>query len=65
MQYKRRGLAFEYQLLREAGTDLWIADGYLTSDRSVATRTKRFKTEREAALAFMDWAKEIAGRRKR
>jgi hypothetical protein len=64
-EYRRRGHIFEYQLLRETGTNLWAADGYLKSDPSVTLRTKTFKTQTEAELAFMDLAKEIAGRRKR
>ena len=62
--YKHRGHTFEFWLLPEAGTKLLAADGYLKSDPSVAIRTKTFKTEREAVLAFMDKAKEIANRGK-
>jgi hypothetical protein len=62
--YKHRGHTFEFWLLPETGTKLWAADGYLNSDPSVAIRTKTFNTEREAVLAFMDKAKEIANRRK-
>jgi hypothetical protein len=64
-EYRYGGQVFEYYTLTETGTNLWAADGHLKSDPNVTIRTEKFKTEREATLAFMDKAKEIAGSRTR
>jgi hypothetical protein len=59
-EYRRPGgHIFEYETLRETGTNLWAVDGYLKSDPSVAIRTKTFKTKHEASLEFMKRARQI------
>jgi hypothetical protein len=59
-EYKHGGLVFEYYTLTVAGTNTWVADGYLKSDPNVTIRTQALDTEREARLAFIDMATEIA-----
>ena len=64
MEYVHRGCVFEYYVLPETGTGLYVADGYLKSDLNIRRRTATLPTEREAVLAFMEWAKLIADAKK-
>ena len=57
--YKHKGETFMYDVVRVAGTESWVARGYLESNPSVKLETEPFPTKDKVEKAFVDKAQKI------